>query len=112
MKYIITETQYKLLTESIPLGLKRRLSDENVEKFVNLAEQEFPTLCSDFSDEFEYGDAVINSASDGLLMSDDAFFDTLGDNYDDLHEFVRDYIKQKFGEYLLNIYRVTCAEYD
>jgi len=112
MKYIITESQFELLNEGIPLGLKRRLSYEIMEKHIWDAELDFPTLCDDFGDEFEYADNVITRAVDDFFFADEVFMDSLGEDYDDLHDFVHDWAKDRFGDYLLEIYQTTCADYD
>ena len=112
MKYIITESQYQLLVESINLGLKRRLNYHNLEKFIFNAELDFPTLCDDFGDEFEYADNVISRAADDFLMEDETFYDSLGEDYDDIHDYVVDFAKEHFGDYLIEIYQSTCADYE
>lgn len=111
MKYLITESQYNLLVESMTLCLKRRLNTNNFERFIFKAEMDFPQLCYDFRDEFDYADAVIGRAADDFLMEDESFFDSLGESYDDIHEYVVDFAKEHFGDYLLEVYQSTCEEY-
>jgi hypothetical protein len=107
-KYIISETQYKLLVEDYHLRLKRRLTYNSMKKHINDGEINFPTLCDDFEDEFEYADNVIQWATDDFLYSnEDVFFD---DMYDEVHEIVVEKSKVWFGEYLFEIYRNTCPE--
>ena len=108
MKYVITESQYKFLTESNYLGLKRRLTYDKMESFIHNAELDFPQLCDDFGDEFEYGDNVISRAVDNFLTVDETFMNSLGDEYDEVYDFVHDWTKEHFGEYLLDVYRMTC----
>lgn len=112
MKYIITESQYKVLTESNYLGLKRRLTYDVMEPLIWNAELDFPQLCDDFGDEFEFADNVISRAVDNFLTVDEKFMDSLGDEYDEIYDFVHDWTKDHFGEYLLDIYRNTCEEYE
>ena len=109
MKYIISESQYNLLSESSTLlWVKRRVTYENMKNYISDGEINFPTLCDDFGDEFEYADSVIKWAVDDFLTSnEDAFLDEI---YDEVHEIVVDKCKDWFGEYLLNIYRDTCTE--
>jgi len=64
MKYIITESQYNLLVENYLSWLKRRVNPESMKKYITTAEINFPTLCDDFGDEFEYADNVIRWAVD------------------------------------------------
>ena len=108
MKYLITESQYKLLTEGLPLRLKRRLGDLSV--FITHAVADFENLCEDFEDEFEYADNVISRAIDDFLTVDESFIDELGDDYDDVHDYLTDYCKNLYGESLFKDYIETCSE--
>lgn len=112
MKYLITESQYNLLVESMTLCLKRRLNTNNFERFIFNAELDFPTLCDDFGDEFDYADGVISRAADDFLMEDESYYDSLGESYDDIYEYVKDFAKEHFGDYLIEIYQSTCADYE
>lgn len=111
-KFIISETQYIFLIEDYQMRLRRRLSKDNIEPFIRNAELDFPTLCDDFGDEFDYADNVIARAIDDFLTEDEDFVDSLGDDYDDAHSYVTDVVKEWFGEYLFEIYRMTCPEED
>ena len=111
MKYIITESQFKLLNEQTPLGLRRRLSYTNLEKFIFNAELDFPTLCDDFGDEFEYADNVISRAVDDFLSEDENFMNSLGNTYDEVFDYVHEIVKDWFGDYLIEIYQSTCEDY-
>ena len=95
---------------SIPLWLKRRMGDDNLKTFVDQAIQQQPTLCSDFSDEFEYADNIISWACDDFLTVDESL--SLGEDYDEIYSLVYDYIKETFGFELLELYRDTCGEED
>ncbi|MFN9901751.1 MAG: hypothetical protein ACK55Z_23800, partial [bacterium] len=66
----------------------RRLSKDNIEPFIRNAELDFPTLCDDFGDEFDYADNVIRIAIDDFLTEDEDFVDSLGDDYDDVYSYV------------------------
>ena len=113
MKYILTESQFALLTEDIDIQrLKRRMSYESMVKFINNAELDFPTLCDDFSDEFEYADNVISRAIDDLLLEDEEIMNRLGDKYDEVNDLMVDHCKDLFGEELFDLYRDTCENYD
>lgn len=118
MKYILKEAQLErlkkinLLESIIPLWIRRRLSSNNIESYIHNALLDFPTLCNDFPDEFEYADNVISRAIDDFLTSDEDLFDTMGEDYDEIHSYVTDLVKDWFGEYLLELYRNTCAEHD
>lgn len=108
MKYIITESQYNLLVENYLSWLKRRVNPESMKKYITTAEINFPTLCDDFGDEFEYADNVIRWAVDDFLTSnEDSYLDEM---YDEIHDLIVDWCKGWFGEYLFEIYRNTCPE--
>lgn len=106
--YIISESQYALILEQFDIRLRRRLNYETLEKFIHDGEINFPTLCDDFGDEFEYADNVISWAADDFLTSNEDVF--LDEMYDDVHDIVVDMCKDWFGEYLLDVYRNTCSE--
>lgn len=111
MKYIIKESQSKLIVESFPMCLKRRLSDEVMLPFINDAERDFPTLCQDFGDEFEYPDNVVKRAVDDFLTPDEDFYESIEEDIDDITDEVTDIVKDWFGDYLFEIYQSTCSEY-
>lgn len=109
MRYIISESQYKILTESDAMNwIKRRANQESMEKYIIDAEINYPTLCDDFGDEFEYADNVINDAVDNFMTTAEDMF--LDDKFDEVNEIIVDMCKQWFGEYLFDIYRTTCTE--
>ena len=112
MKYIISESQYELLVESnFYLRIKRRANKDVLEPYITRAEIEFPTLCDDFNDEFEYADNVIRWGLDDFL-SENQYSDLQdsGEDYDEVHSYLTDYCKKWFGERLMEIYRNTCSE--
>lgn len=111
MKYIITESQYLYLFENYKTRLKRRFTEDNLKPFIRNAELDFPMLCDDFGDEYEFADKVISSALDDFLMVDEDFLNSIGEDYDELHSYLTVFVKDWFGEYLLEIYRMTCFEY-
>lgn len=109
MKYIITESQFALLSEDINLQrLKRRVTYEVMQKYVNEAELDFPTLCDDFGDEFEFADNVVSRAVDNFLTGDSFFADLELD--DEINDMVYNVTRDWFGDYLLEIYVNTCHE--
>lgn len=110
MKYIITEQQYKMLTESDALNwVKRRSNKEIMKDFISQGEINYPTLCDDFNDEFEYADAVIDYAIDELInVFDEDIYEK--DYYSDVMDYLRILCRDEFGEYLFEIYRMTCSE--
>jgi hypothetical protein len=108
-RYIITESQYKLLTESREMNwFKRRANKESMKQYITNAEINFPTLCDDFGNEFDYADNVIKWAIDEFMtINEDMFLD---DKFDEFNEILVDMCKEWFGEYLFEIYRNTCTE--
>jgi len=106
MKYIITESQYKLLKEyNIPLHIRRRANKETLKHFISLGEINYPTLCDDFSDGYEYSDRVIEYAVTELIedMEDE-------DYYNDVIEYLYSVCRHLFEDYLVGVYNDTCTE--
>jgi len=109
MKYVITESQYKFLVESdTPLWFRRRANKETMKKFITDGEINYPTLCDDFGDEFDFADNVIEYAVDKFLTIDEDLFES--EDYDDIHDTLTEMCKDWFGEYLFEVYRNTCSE--
>lgn len=88
--------------------LKRRATKSHMLPFIQKAEQEFPMMCDDFGDEFDYASNVIRWAVDDFLTIDENIF--LDDRYDEFSDTLNDMCKDWFGEYLFEIYRNTCIE--
>ena len=109
MKFIITESQYRLLTEnSLTNWVRRRISKEFLQDLIYQGELEYPTLCSDFYDEYEYADKVIEWVVDELLSqfpSSDYFNEP---DYTDVKDFLIKTLRNLFGEYLVRTWVDTC----
>jgi hypothetical protein len=116
MKYIITESQYLLLRESIiPLSVRRRANEETLKEYITLGEINYPSPCDDFNDEDEYSDNVIDYAIDEFLeeIDDNTYKEVYySDYYSDVMDYLRSLCRDIFGEYLYEIYKNTCSEYD
>jgi hypothetical protein len=111
MKYIITESQHKFLIEQeIPNWFKRRFNAANMEKHITNGEINYPTLCDDFGDEFEYADNVISYAVNEFMTIDEDIFED--ERYDEWEEMLIEMCKEKFAERLFEAYRTTCQEDD
>jgi hypothetical protein len=112
MKYIITESQYNFLKEYlIPISIRRRANEEALKEYITMGEINYPTLCDDFEDEYEYADGVIDYAIDEFLERiDDDIMDE--DYYSDVMDYLRNLCRNLFGQYLINIYKTTCEEYN
>ena len=108
-KDIEKKSQLDFLTESDAMNwVKRRANKESMRQYITDAEINYPTLCDDFGDEFEYADNVIDYAVDKFMTTDEEMF--LDDKFDEVNEIIVDMCKQWFGEYLFDIYRTTCSE--
>ena len=107
--YSVTESQIKFLMENDSMfWVKRRVNQEFMEHYIWKAEQNYPMLCDDFGDEFDYADSVIEDAvNDFLTIQEETFLD---DRYDEIHDILIEKCKDWFGEYLFEIYRMTCEE--
>jgi hypothetical protein len=111
MKYIITERQHKFLIEQeIPNWFKRRFNAANMEKHITNGEINYPTLCDDFGDEFEFADNVIRYAVNEFMTIDEDIFED--ERYDEWEEMLIEMCKEKFGERLFEAYRTTCQDED
>jgi len=102
--FIMNELDYSLR------WFKRRATKDHMKSFIHEAEVDFPTLCDDFNNEFEYASGVIRRAVDIFMTIDEDLF--LDDRYDDFSNTLTDMCKDWFGEYLMEIYRNTCPEED
>jgi hypothetical protein len=108
-KDIEKKSKLDVLTESAAMNwVKRRANKESMKDYITDGEINYPTLCDDFGDEFEFADNVINYAVDKFMTIDEDMF--LEDKFDEVNEIITDMCKQWFGEYLFDIYRTTCTE--
>ena len=72
--YILTESQLKRIVEQTSdfmIKLRRRFNKKTMQDFIYHAETEFPKLCDQFDNEFEYADAVINKAIDDFIFQEE-----------------------------------------
>ena len=72
--YILTESQLKRIVEhtsDFMTKLRRRFNKKTMQDFIYHAETEFPKLCDQFDNEFEYADAVINKAIDDFIFQEE-----------------------------------------
>lgn len=111
MKYIISESQYRLISEQEPkLWLRRRLTRNNMEKFIIKGELAFPQLCDDFADMYDYAQRVIDYACDEFFRENTSDFNEFHDTYHKLWEIIYDQCVEWFSDYLFDIYIQTCNE--
>jgi len=108
-KDIEKKSKLDFLTESYAMNwVKRRANKESMKEYITDGEINYPTLCDDFGDEFEFADNVINYAVDKFMTTDEDMF--LDDKFDEVNEIIVDMCKEWYGEYLFDIYRTTCSE--
>jgi hypothetical protein len=103
----------KILKEETKVSnsIKRRANRQTLEKYITDGEINYPTLCDDFEDGYEYADAVIDYAIDKFLGEFDEDIDE-EDYYSDVMDYLRNLCRDKFGQYLIEIYKMTCIEED
>ena len=110
MKYIITEEQSKLLSESDHfLWVRRRFNKETLQDYIDEAMQNYPTLCDDFKHDWQFMDEVINDAISYFLTTHEDMLDD--EKYDKIDEMVTDICYDWFGDSLKEIYNMTCSQY-
>ena len=102
----------EVMSEStIPNILKRRANQQTLKKYITNGEINYPTLCDDFEDAYEYADAVIDYAIDELFEEfDEDIYEE--DYYSDVVDYLRKLCRDEFGKYLIDIYEMTCPEED
>ncbi len=101
----------KILKEETKVSnvIKRRANQQTLEKYITDGEINYPTLCDDFEDGYEYADAVIDYAIYRFLGEFDEDIDE-EDYYSDVIDYLRNLCRDEFGKYLINIYEETCTE--
>ena len=106
MKYIITESQYVLLTESLSPEVRRRLPFKNMMNDLEWGILDDMKVCN-YDDVGEF----IGDACDSLVnMYDDYFEQELNytlnpEDKDSLYN----YFVDKFGDYLVKYHKKMCA---
>jgi hypothetical protein len=97
-----------LLRETVSNTIKRRANQQSLQKYITDGEINYPTLCDDFEDGYEYADAVIDYAIYRLLDEfDEDIYDE--DYYNDVMDYLRNVCRNEFGKYLIDIYKNTCT---
>jgi hypothetical protein len=109
MKYIISESQHELLSESSLMDrLKRRVNKESFERYILETQAEWPTLCDDFVDEYEYSDNII-------AMSIEHFFTVNEDDftegsYEEFIDIIFIMCRKWYGDDLIETYLSACGD--
>ena len=108
MKYIISESQHRLLLESkIPLWVRRRFNEEYLKTHIWAGEREYPNLCEFFERPIEYSEAVIEWAVDEFINYNSSSFED-DESYPDTIDYLKSYCRTHFQDYLKNIFIETC----
>jgi|LakMenEpi03Aug12_release.lakeMendotaPanAssembly.Ray.scaffolds.fasta_scaffold1226030_2 hypothetical protein len=107
MKYIITETQYKLLKEiNLSSWFKRRMNLIDIDSIINSEIDKFSDLCDSFDDVDEYVETIIYNAINKLYGDVE-----LPEEYlDGLDEIVEKYLKEMYEDYLIDIFKEICKK--
>jgi hypothetical protein len=100
----------EVMSEStIPNTLKRRANSTTLQGYITNGEINYPTLCDDFEDGYEYADKVIDYAIDEFIYEIDDNIDD-EDYYSDVMDYLRTLCRNEFGQELIDIYNTTCIE--
>lgn len=102
MKYIITESQYKLLNENLPLQLRRRLSFESLKDDLDFGILEDVSPC-DFEDAGEFISEICDVLKDRFIENTEDVHIKPSDRDQLYHTLV-----DMFGEYLFEYYDKRC----
>lgn len=106
MRYLITESQYNLLIESVPNWIKRRLTTDTLKTYIDEAIQKFP--CNDWVEDYVWAQTIINSAIDDFLLSDESM--EWGEDYDEVFDLIQDFAEKLFFSELLKLYKEKCQK--
>lgn len=96
------------LNESIPIKVRRRISDESLEEYVMKAKNEYSQPCDYFDDVYDYVDLVIDYGIDDFLAElEDIEND---DDYSDIMDYLRSMCRNMFSQDLIDTYKKSCPE--
>ena len=109
MKYIITESQYELLSESDLMDrLKRRVTKESFMKYILETQEEFPDLCGDYDDEYEYSGNIIAMAIEHFFAVNEDYFTE--NSYEEFIDIIFPLCQNWYGDDLMEVYVLACQE--
>jgi hypothetical protein len=113
MKFILSESQYRLLKEqdqNWEIWFKRRANPESLQFFIDRAIADEPNPCDDYEDKFDYAFNRIDWAVTDFLSIDEEFYNS--EEFDEYHSILVDLCKEWFAEKLFDDYRNTCDEHE
>jgi hypothetical protein len=109
MKIIVTERQYELLSETFSMDrLKRRITKEFFGKYILDMVADFPMLCEDFGDEYQYSDSIIAMAIEHFFAVNEDYFPE--GSYEEFIDIIFPLCQNWYGEDLIKNYVLTCKE--
>ena len=102
----------EVMSEStIPNTVKRRTNTKILQDYITKGEINYPTLCDDFEDAYEYADKVIDYAMDEFIYEIEENLGEEEDYYsDEVEDYLRTLCRNEFGQELIRIYNETCIE--
>ena len=110
MKYIINESQYKVLLEvNIPLLIRRRANPEILEKYISDSEELNPPLCYQFKDGYDYADTIIDESIEDFLLDLNIDYDE-EPNMNEILDYLKLFCRDTFGKSLVYLFEDNCAE--
>jgi hypothetical protein len=110
MKYIINESQYKVLLEgNVPFLIRRRANREILEKYISDSEELNPPLCNRFQDGYDYADTIIDESIEDFLLDLNVDYDE-EPNINDILDYLKILCRELFGNYLVRNYEDSCFE--
>jgi hypothetical protein len=91
---------------TVPDSIKRRANKDFLRDYITKGELEYPTLCEEFSDGYDYADEVIDYAVRDFLSD----IEENNDEYVYALDYLTETCRNIFGQDLINIYETTCSE--
>ena len=107
----IIESQHELLSESSLMDrLKRRVNKESFKKYILETQNEFPDICGDFVDEYEYSDSIIAMAIEHFFAVNEDYFTE--SSYEEFIDRIFLMCRDWYGDDLMETYFAACVDDD
>lgn len=105
----IVESQHELLSESDFMDrLKRRVNKKSFEKYIIETQEEFPDLCGDYADEYEYSGNIIAMAIDHFFTVNEDYFPE--GSYEKFIDIIFPLAQNWYGDDLMEYYLTACGD--